>query len=405
MVDHRTATTTPTRPGTSAPLARREVDLDAIQHNVSALAGRCAPAKLMVVVKANGYSHGAPEVAAAALEAGATRLGVATLAEAIELRDAGVTAPVLAWLAGPGSPYADALARGIEVAAYSCAQLGEIAEAARECGRTAIVHLKAETGMWRGGAADEWPALVALAHDHEATGLVSVLGVWSHLACADEVGHPANDDQRDRFLQAVELAEAAGLRPRLRHLANSAGTLTRPDLHFDMVRCGLAAYGVNPLSGQDSPVALRPALTVRATVTHVKDAPAGAGVSYGHTYRTAAATRLALVPIGYADGIPVLSGRTARVGLHGTSVPIAGRVCMDQLVLDVGDLPVRPGDEVTLLGPGDDGEPTAAEWAALSGRSAYEILTGLDRRRVPAAHVAPALTPAVSPPPRRPAGR
>jgi len=368
-------------------LAWREIDLDAVRHNVRRIAETCPSAQLMVVVKADGYSHGAPEVARAALAAGATYLGVATLGEALALRRAGITAPVLAWLAGPGSPYGTAIAQDIELAAYSCAQLSEIVQVAQEQGQVARVHLKAETGMWRGGAADEWALLVAQARDHEAQGLVRVVGVWSHLACADRVDHPANDEQRVRFLRAVQVAEDAGLRPRLRHLANSAATLTRPDLHFDMVRCGLATYGVNPLSGQEAPVQLRPVVTVKARVTHVKRAPAGVGVSYGHTYRTPAPTTLALVPLGYADGIPVVPLEGAPVGYLGKSVPLAGRVCMDQLVLDVGDMPVQPGDVVTLLGPGRDGEHRAEDWAALSGRSPYEILTGLGRPRVPALYV------------------
>lgn len=368
-------------------LAWREVDLDAVRHNVRLLAAASAPAELMVVVKADAYSHGAPQVARAALEAGATRLGVAILEEAFALRRAGIESPLFAWLAAPGAPYAEAVGLDIEVAAYSCAQLAEIATAARAMRVPAQVHLKAETGMWRGGAADEWPALVALAHRYEQEGLVRVVGVWSHLACADEVDHPANDEQRDSFLRAVEVAEAAGLRPRLRHLANSAATLTRPDLRFDLVRCGLAAYGVNPLVGQPAPVDLRQAMTVRARVTHVKDAPAGAGVSYGHTYRTSAATRLALVPVGYADGLPVLAGGGGTVGVAGASATIAGRVCMDQFVVDLGDLPVAPGDEVTLLGPGHDGEPTAEQWSAVSGRSRYETLTALGRDRLPPVYV------------------
>ena len=377
-------------PGAVPPaLEWREIDLAAVRHNVRVLAAASSPARLMVVVKADAYSHGAVQVARAALEAGASHLGVATLPEAFELRHAGVRAPLLAWLAGPGAPYGEAVARDVELAAYGCRQLDEIADAARSRGLTARLHLKVETGMWRGGAAKEWPALVARARALEDDGVVQVLGVWSHLACADVADHPATEEQREAFVGAVQVAKVAGLRPRLRHLANSAATLTRPDLHFDMVRCGLAVYGVNPLTDARPRVELKPAVTVRARVTHVKEAPAGAAVSYGHTYRTSESTRLALVPVGYADGIPAVPPTARPVGYQGTSVRLAGRVCMDQLVLDVGDLPIAPGETVTLLGPGGDGEHTAEEWAELSDRSPYEMLTGLARRRVLATYPHP----------------
>ncbi|GGU45662.1 hypothetical protein GCM10007979_50980 [Nocardioides albus] len=217
----------------------------------------------------------------------------------------------------------------------------------------------------------------------ERDGLIEVVGIWSHLACADEPGHPVSDAQREAFETALAAAALAGLRPRWRHLANSAAALTRPDLRYDLVRCGLATYGVNPLAHQAAPADLRPAMRVVATVAHVKSAPEGVGVSYGHTYRTKRPTRLAIVPLGYADGVPMIPPGCAPVGFDGASLTIAGRVCMDQLVLDVGDTDVSPGDEVVLLGPGDHGEHTVEEWAAVSGRSPYEILTGTGRRRVP----------------------
>lgn len=374
-------TTTPT--GTQTGLAWREIDHEAIAHNVRLLAQRCAPADLMVVVKADAYSHGAVEVARTALASGATRLGVAVLAEAFELRDHGIAAPLLAWLAAPGAPYAEAIRLDIELAAYSCAQLDEIAAAAHDAGRPAAVHLKAETGMWRGGAADEWEQLTSLAHDYQQSGAIEVIGVWSHLACADVPGDPANDEQLACFERAVDVARAAGLRPQFRHLANSAATLARPDMHFDLVRCGLSVYGVNPIVEPVEPADLRPAMTVRARVVLAKSTPRGSRVSYSHTYETATDTTLAVVPLGYADGVPVVVSDARPVGYRGTSLPIAGKVCMDQLVLDVGDLPIAAGDEVTLMGPGTDGEYTAAQWAKLSGRSAYEMLTGFARHRLP----------------------
>ncbi len=233
---------------------------------------------------------------------------------------------------------------------------------------------------------EEWRELVVRARRLEAEGAISVVGVWSHLACADTPEHPVNDRQRAEFLRAVQVAEAAGLRPRWRHLANSAATLTRPDLHFDLVRCGLAVYGVNPLAGAEPQTELRPAMSLRARVAHVKDAPADVGVSYGHTYRTSRRTRLALVPLGYADGIPPLTDLLNPIGYMGRALQIAGRVCMDQFVIDVDDAPVAPGDVVTVLGDGRQGEYTAVQWSEMSGRSAYEVLTGLGRSRVPTQH-------------------
>lgn len=373
----------PTLETTVAPLAWRQVDLCAVAANVSALVAHCAPAELMVVVKADAYSHGSVEVARIALAAGARRLGVATLAEGLELRQAGITAPVLAWLAGPHSPYKTAIRHDLELAAYSCMQLESIAQAAREAKRRAVVHLKAETGMWRGGASDEWTSLVTRACELETTGDIEVVGIWSHLARADEPDDLSTDAQRDAFEHAVDTARVHGLRPRMRHLANSAATLTRADLHYEMVRCGLAVYGVNPLSDRPSPVPLKPAMTVRATVVHVKNAPTGVGVSYGHTYRTETATRLALLPLGYADGLPVLPApHPPPFGHRGVALQLAGRVCMDQTVADIGTHPIDVGDTVVVLGPGDDGEWTAEDWAHGSGRSAYDILTGLGRRRM-----------------------
>ncbi|WP_442940014.1 alanine racemase [Nocardioides sp. B-3] len=311
------------------------------------------------------------------------RLGVAVLEEAFELRRPGIDAPIPARLAAPGAPCAEALGLDIELAAYSCSQLDAIARAAQLIGGVARVHLKVETGMWRGGAAGEWPDMVAPARRYEEEGVLHVQGVWSHLACADTPDNPANDAQLAVFLDAVATAHAAGLRPTFRHPANSAAALTRADMHFDIVRCGLAVYGVNPLTDQDVNVDLRPAMAIKAHVAHVKTAPAGVGVSYSLTYVTTAPTTLAVVPLGYADGVPVLADPGAPIGRPGTALQIAGRVCMDQLIVDMGEVPVEPGDVVTLLGPGDDGEHTAAQWASASGRSAYDILTGFARRRVP----------------------
>jgi alanine racemase len=211
--------------------------------------------------------------------------------------------------------------------------------------------------------------------------VVEVVGVWSHLAVADEPGNPTTDRQADAFREGLEIAQRSGLSPKYRHIANSAATLTRPDLHFDLVRPGIACYGLSPMPGAGA--GLRPAMTVRARVALTKRVDAGEGVSYGHTYTTPAQTTLALVPLGYADGVPRAASNRAPVLVAGRQRTIAGRVCMDQIVLDCDDDPVEPGDVAVLFGPGDDGEPTVDDWAAAVDTINYEIVTRFGSVRVP----------------------
>jgi alanine racemase len=362
------------------------VDLDSIQANVRLLATMTVSsgpgAEVMAVVKGDGYGHGMVPSAHAALRGGATWLGGCTVGEAVALREAGISAPVLAWLAAPGTPYDRAIEATVDLTAATTAQLHEITGAARRTGTTARLHLKLDTGLGRGGSGEtEWAGLCEAAAKAQADGAVEVVGVWSHLANADEPAHPANDAQAAAFRDGLVTAERLGITPAYRHLANSAATLTRPDLHFDLVRCGIACYGLSPL-GQPVP-GLRPAMTARARVTLAKRVPAGQGVSYGHTYTTAAATTLAIVPIGYADGVPRAASNRASVRLGGRNRVIAGRVCMDQIVLDCGDDQVSAGDVATLFGPGDDGAPTADDWAAAAGTINYEIVTRFGSARVP----------------------
>ena len=361
--------------------AEVRVDLDAIRENVARLKAGTG-AELMAVVKADGYGHGMIPAARAALDAGATALGVCTMDEALTLRRAGITAPVLAWLLAPGLPLHEALAADIQLGTAGLDQLAEMTAAALVADRPARLHLKIDTGLSRGGAtAAEWPALVDAAAKAEADGLVEVVGLWSHFAYADAPGHPTIDRQLAAFTEGVALARRAGLRPRYRHLANSAATLTRPDTHFDLVRPGIAIYGLSPVPGED--YGLRPAMTARARVTVTKRVPAGSGVSYGHTYTTDRETTLAVVPLGYGDGVPRHASSRGPVQLAGEVRTIAGRVCMDQFVLDCGDDPVAPGDVATLFGSGAHGEPTADDWAAAVDTINYEIVTRLGGSRVP----------------------
>jgi alanine racemase len=361
--------------------AEIRVDLGAIRHNVARLRSGTS-AEVMAVVKADGYGHGMVPVARAALQAGATWLGVATVDEALALRAAGIEAPVLAWLLAPGLPLHPAVRAGVDLSAGSRELLAEVVAAGREAGRPARVHLEIDTGLNRGGAkpADR-VALIEAAAKAQADGELDVVGFWSHFACADVPGHPSIDAQLAEYHDALRVAARAGISPRYRHLANSAAALIRPDSHFDLVRAGIAVYGLSPVPGER--FGLRPAMTLRARVTLAKRVPAGEGVSYGHTYTTSAPTTLAVVPLGYGDGLPRHASNAGPVLLGGRRRTVAGRVCMDQIVLDCGDDAVRAGDVAILFGPGDRGEPTADDWADAVGTINYEIVTRIGGVRVP----------------------
>jgi alanine racemase len=361
--------------------AEVRVDLNAIRDNVALLRANTT-AEVMAVVKGDGYGHGLLPSARAALAGGATWLGVCTLGEALDLRRAGITAPVLAWLLAPGLPLHDGVAADVDLSAASVGLLAEIVAAAGRAGRVARVHLKIDTGLARGGAtAADWPALLEAAAKAQADGAVEVVGAWSHFVYADAPGHPTIDRQLAAFADGLAVAERHGITPRLRHIANSAATLTRPDAHFDLVRPGIATYGLSPVPGET--FGLRPAMTVRARVMLVKRVGAGQGVSYGHTYTTTRPGTLAVLPLGYGDGIPRAVSNRAPIRLGGAVRTIAGRVCMDQVVLDCGDDRVRAGDVAVLFGPGDHGEPTADDWAAAADTINYEIVTRFGSVRVP----------------------
>ncbi len=362
------------------PRTEAVVDLAAIRENVARMKAGTS-AELMAVVKADGYGHGLVPSALAALEGGATWLGTAIVDEAVALRAAGVEARLLAWLWTPGEAgtVARALAADVDLSVSSQWQLDAVRAAARDTGRPARVHLKIDTGLSRNGSyVADWPDLVAAAAKAEAAGEVRAVGIWSHFAYADSPGHPTIAKQIEAFGAAVDVALRAGLEPELRHLANSAATLTLPEAHFDLVRPGIAVYGLSPIAGDD--FGLVPAMTLRAEAAGVKRVRAGEGVSYGHEYTTARETTLVLVPLGYADGVPRHAGNAGPVWVNGQRFTIAGRVCMDQVIVDVGDLEVAPGDPVVLFGSGRDGTPTAQDWADAAGTINYEIVTRIGPR-------------------------
>lgn len=375
----------------AGPRAHALIDLGALEANVRFLAGATAPAALMVVVKADAYGHGATAVAAAARRSGASWLGVAFTDEALALRQAGDVGRLLAWLLVPGDRVAECLAADVDLSANAPWAVAEIADAARAAGAVARVHLAIDSGLGREGANEEGLiALLEAAVTAERAGSIRVVGMWTHLANADAPGDPSIDEQHAQFLTAVGRARSMGLVPEVLHVANSAAALTRPDLHHDLVRVGIAAYGVTPgeALGDELHLGLRPVMTMVATLALVKPVRAGQSVSYGSTWTAPHDTVLGLVPVGYGDGVPrQASGRGLEVLVRGRRVPVVGRVCMDQVMVDLGpQCHVRVGDEVVLIGtsvgpagggtePADLGadEITVGEIAELMGTIAYEV--------------------------------
>nr|WP_274520361.1 alanine racemase [Corynebacterium heidelbergense] len=373
-------------------LAELVIDLDAIAHNAAYLAQRVAPAKLMAVVKADAYNHGVSEVARTVLEHGAAALGVATIAEALHLRELGVTAPITAWMWHPGEALAPVFANHIELGLPSLAHARVAIAAAREyvgdsdpanpSSTVPLVGLMADTGLSRSGVSPvEWSETVRLVAQASRAGWVRVGGVFSHLASADMPDQrPTTDRQAERFRAAIEDCCNHGLDVPCNHLANTPATLTRPDLHFDMVRPGVGLYGVDPVepfAGYE-PADLRPAMTLRARVTTTRIVPRGEGVSYGHMWVAQEDTRTAVVAIGYADGLLRSLSGNLQVAIGGRLYQQIGRVCMDQIVVNLGPVgspeaeAVTPGEWAVIFGAGG---LSAEELARRAGTIAYEILT------------------------------
>ena len=373
--------TTPSIPSTQSqtPVVNGEavVDLGAIAHNVRILLEHAGSAQVMAVVKADGYGHGATAVARTALAAGVDELGVATISEALALRTDGITAPVLAWLHAPGTVFDTAVNADVGIGITSLRQIDDLLGAVARTGRTAEVTIKVDTGLNRNGVAmGEYPAVLTALARAVADDTIRVRGIMSHLASGDEPDHPLNDLQAQRFTAMLAEARSRGVDFEVAHLSNSPSTMTRPDLGFDMVRPGIAVYGLSPIPERGD-LGLRPAMTLKCAVAMVKSVRAGEGVSYGHAWTAAVDTAVALLPIGYADGVyRTLSGRLA-VLINGRSYNSVGRICMDQFMVDLGpgDTDVAEGDEAILFGPGTSGEPTAQNWAYLLGTIHYEVVT------------------------------
>lgn len=413
----------------AATTSRAVVDLDAIAHNAHVLSA-IAGVPWMAVVKADAYGHGILPVATTCLEAGATWLGVAQLAEALHLRDlldhAGIRRPaagpdgvptsasprLLTWLApilppaqaaAPGSPLRRALEADLDLSVASLTQLAALTEAARahrrEGGGPARVHLKVDTGMSRGGAMeDDLPALAEAARQAEDDGAIVVVGLWSHLSRADEPASDSTERHLARFLGAERVVAAAGLTPRLRHLAATGGTLWHPDTRLDLVRIGIGLYGLspNPAVATGQTLGLRPAMRLEAPLVQVKRIAADQAVSYGGTWTAPTDRWVALVPLGYADGLPRAAASAGPVSVGDLRTHVVGKVCMDQVVIDLGPAsrtqgpdageqipaPAAPGDTAVLWGDpsADPAAPTADDWAQASDTINYEIVTRLGAR-------------------------
>ncbi len=369
---HTTELTTPT--ATAVPQA--VVDLDAIAHNVRLLRDLAGTAQVMVVVKADGYGHGAAQVSRVALAAGATELGVATVAEALALRGDGITAPVLAWLHPPGTDFAPALAADVQIAVSSVRQLDGLLDAVARTARSASVTVKVDTGLSRNGVGrDDYPAMIAAVKRAQADGAISVRGLMSHLVHGDRPDDPLNGVQAQRLTEMRTYAAEQGVQFEITHLSNSPAAMTRPDLGMDLVRVGIAVYGQTPIPERGN-MGLRPAMTLKCPVTLVRSLRAGDGVSYGHTWVADRDTTVALLPVGYADGVFRPLSNRIDVMINGRRCRNVGRICMDQFVVDLGpEGRAAEGDDAILFGPGIHGEPTAQEWADLLGTINYEVVT------------------------------
>ena len=366
-----------TQPAAAAVNGEAVVDLAAIAHNVGILREHAGSAQVMAVVKADGYGHGATEVARAAVRAGVAELGVATVGEALALRRDGITAPVLAWLHPPGTDFAPALSADVQIGVSSARQVDDLIDAVERTGRTAVVTIKVDTGLNRNGVgAQEYPDVLDALRRAAAGDAVRVRGIMSHLVSGDEPDNPLNDLQGQRFSAMLVEARRSGVDFEVAHLSNSPSAMTRPDLAFDMVRPGIAVYGLSPVPDLGG-MGLLPAMTLRSQVAMVRAVRAGDGVSYGHTWIADRDTTVALLPLGYADGVfRALSGRID-VLINGRLRRSVGRICMDQFVVDLGPgVPdVAEGDQAVIFGPGSEGEPTAQDWAEALGTIHYEVVT------------------------------
>lgn len=349
---------------------------DAISHNVSVLHQVAGSGQAMVVVKADGYGHGIVTAAKAGLDGGASWVGTADISEALTLRDAGITAPILAWLVGPDSRVDTAIGANVELGLSSLEQLRQVVSSA-SVGNPATIQLKIDSGMGRGGAtAAEWEQLFSETSAALSSGLVRVSGIFTHFA---QTTADSDRAQAAVFELAIDAARAAGLEPKVIHSSSSTPSIRTPEFAHSLVRLGISTYGVSMVD-EHRALGLRPAMRLSGQVIQVKKLPAGHGVGYDHTYTTTTDTTMAVVPLGYADGIPRLASSRGPVSIGGQRFTVAGRVSMDQVSVDVGDADVSRGDWAVFFGDPENGEPSVSDWAELASTIPYEILTGVGSR-------------------------
>lgn len=360
-----------------------DIDLGKLSKNVEILKRKVNRTALMAVVKANAYGHGLVPSAQAAKRGGADWLATALLSESIELRNAGVTGPILSWLNTPNDQFSECIAKDVDLGVNSLETLSSISNSAKSLGKPARVHVKVDTGLGRNGVTlDDLPDLISALKQAQNDGSVKVVGVMSHFAYADEPNNSTIGEQVSNFKISVDALTDANFELEVKHLSNSAATLGLPHTYFNLVRPGVAIYGISPgpQVGQAPDHDLSPVMRLRAPIVLIKKVPAGTGVSYAHQYHTLSETRLALIPAGYADGIPRSASNKGPVLINGKQFSVAGRVCMDQFVVDIGDTSAKIGDDAILFGDPENGEPSVNDWADAAGTINYEIVTRIGPR-------------------------
>jgi alanine racemase len=363
--------------------ARAEINLAAIASNLKFIKSK-SKSQVLAVVKADAYGHGLVAVATAAESAGADWLGTALLEEAISLRNGGISKPIIAWLTPPGEDFKTAINLDIDLSISSVELLSEIAAAGKAVSKIPRVHIELDTGMSRGGFGDELETVIPEIANYVKSVSIKVIGIWSHFARADEPGSAMNQTQLSRFNSAVEQLKNAGVSSEYLHVANSAASLTNQDAHKNIIRWGIGLYGLSPdvnNMGSSAELGLKPAMKLISKLQLVKAVKAGQSVGYGSTATTKVDTKLGVVTMGYADGIPRNANNLAGVFVAGQRAALIGRVSMDQFVVDLGATSLaKTGDEVIVFGDGSGGEYTIDEWAKACGTINYEIVTRIGTR-------------------------
>jgi len=363
--------------------ASAEINLLAIADNLKLIKSK-TNAQVLAVVKADAYGHGLIQVGKAAADAGADWLGTALLEEGIALRNSGIKIPIISWLTPLGEDFNTAINLGIDLSISSIELLTEVISAGKSVKKIPRVHIEVDTGMSRGGVGDDWQTFLTELSKAVAANEINIVGIWSHFARADEPDEGMNKEQLTVFEDRIKSASATGIKAEFIHISNSAASLTNKSAHKNIIRWGIGLYGLSPdlnNLGDSKSLNLKPAMRLKAKLHLVKAVKAGVSVGYGGTAITKSDTKLGVVTLGYADGIPRNTNNLAGVFVAGKRAPLIGRVSMDQFVVDLGiNSLAKTGDEVIVFGDGVGGEYTADEWAKASGTINYEIVTRIGSR-------------------------